>query len=126
MSVREVVEIYIPEGSTWLYQGVLRDETGAAIAAASLTTLTLTIYATGPGKPLVNAVDGTNILNTGRGAVDANGNLSITFLPADQALVIWNGANPEEHIAEVEWTWSAGAKAGKHEILFRVWDLAKA
>jgi hypothetical protein len=101
------------------YTAVLQDENGVGIAAASLTTLTLTVYALlvppAIGTQIVNAIDHVNVLNVGRGTVDASGNLTILLSPVDMPLVNAQGV-PEDHVLLVEWTYAAGAKGGNREV----------
>ena len=114
----------VAESTTCRITGALVDETGAALGSSSLTTLTLTLYALTDKLPIINAVDGVNILDTGRGAIDAGGNLTLTLTPADGAIQA-TGSPSEIHRALLKWTWLAGAKAGAHEIDFRVRNLDK-
>jgi hypothetical protein len=97
----------------------VQDETGAGIPAASLTTLTLTVYAVIIGNPLVNGIDHVNVLNAGRGTVDALGNVVVLLAPADMLLVNLVGV-PEQHIMLLEYTYASGAKEGVHEVVFTV------
>lgn len=120
MSVRTVMTDAIPEKTTWRYSGVLNDELAAPIPAASLSTLKLTLYNLAD-LAILNGVSAVSILNTDRGTVDALGNLAITFLPADSPIVDAT-LGEETHIALIEWTY--GAKAGRHEVEFKVRNMA--
>lgn len=123
MAVRTVIPDLIPEKSTWRYTGVLKDEKAVAIPAASLTTLTLTLYNL-ETLAIINSLDGINILNTNRGTVDANGNLAITLHPADN-LIVDTTKIEETHMMLLQWTYAAGVEAGRHEVEFKVRNLDK-
>lgn len=121
MAFRFVVPDAIPETSTWRYTAVLKDHTGAAIAAAQLATLTLTLYNVDT-LAIINSIDDMNILNANRGTVDANGNLAIVLIPADNPIV--NTVLIEEvHRMLIEYTY--GSNAGRHEVEFKVRNLDK-
>ena len=125
MSVRTVLPDPIPEKATWRYTATLKDETETVVAAAQLTTLTLTLYALNAALTILNSVDATNILNTGRGTVHAtSGLLTIVFEPADNPVVDATLLE-ERHLALIQWTYAGGAKAGRHEVEFGVRNLAK-
>jgi len=112
-------DLIVPEQTTLLISGTLKDETGVVIPSAALTTLTLTLYAPEvTGQPIINSVNGTNVLNDGvRGVVHAtNGTVTLTLLPADGAIQVTTNEF-ELHRALLQWTFgSGGAKAGRQEI----------
>jgi hypothetical protein len=124
MTIRTALSESAVEKSTYRITATITDESGAALPAASLATLVLTLYALDAALTIVNGVTAANILNTGRGAVDAAGKLTLTLLPADNVLIDPTQGS-EIHVALVEWTWAAGLKAGKHEVQFTVVNLAK-
>lgn len=101
-----------------LIGGVLRDETRAVVPAASITTFTLTLTDRATDT-IINGRNDTNILNANGGTLDASGNWTFLFTPADNQIVNADLAM-EEHIALFEWTWSAGAKRGQKSVLIRV------
>lgn len=103
--------------------GTLTDETGAVVPAASLTTLTLTLFDLASGT-ILNSRDAQNVLNTNNVTVSALGVLVWTIQPADNAIVNDNLAR-ETHRALFQWTWSAGAKSGKGYQDLVVENLAK-
>lgn len=119
-------DLVVSERTTLRITAPLKDETGAAIPSAGLTTLTLTLYVRdATAQTIINSVDDVNILNTGRGTVHAtSGLLTLTLLPADTQIVDSTSAI-EWHRALIEWTYDAGAKAGKYEIDFPVLNLNK-
>jgi hypothetical protein len=109
----------LSQGSSARWTWVVQDETGTAIPAASLSTFILTHYAVvlGQGNITVNSVFKVNILNTGRGTVDASGNVVVTMTPADMT-ILNSPAVPEIHVFLVEWTYAAGVKQGSHGVQF--------
>jgi hypothetical protein len=112
----------IAEKTTFKLTGVLKDEAGVAISSASLTTLTLTLYPKATPATKINSRDAQNVLNANGVTVDMGGYLVWTASPADN--VIMDAALTEEtHMALFEFTWSAGAKDGKHLIEFTVINL---
>ncbi len=122
--IRTVIADPIPEKTTPRLTGVIRDEAGAAIPAASLTTLTLTLYNLDAAQTIINARDAVSILNANGGTVDSSGNMAFPMTAADTALV--DATQGEEaHVALIRWTYNAGAKAGLQEILHRVQNVAK-
>lgn len=124
MPVRTTLVDQIPEKSTAQITGILKDEAGNTIAAAGLSTLTLTLYVSGFPTKIVNSRDAQNVLNLNGVTVDAGGVLVYTMTPADNVIIDPENAT-EKHIALFQWTWSAGAKAGRHEIAITVVNLAK-
>jgi hypothetical protein len=122
MALRTVVSELVPEKCSFYYSGYLKDEEGNAIVAADLTTLTVTVYDETTGT-IINGVENTNILNTGRGSIDAAGLLEVVLLPADMAVV--GTGKRETHILLIQWTWATGSKAGKKEVAFPVQNLTK-
>lgn len=121
-------ELIVPERTTLLITGTVKDELGVAIPLSSIGTLTLTLYAPEvTGQPIINSVSGINILNDGvRGVVHAtSGAVTITLLPADGAIQDVTQAT-ELHRALLQWTYGAGgAKSGRHEIDWMVRNLDK-
>ncbi len=121
--VRTTIKDHVPEETTWRFTGKLVDETGAAVPAAQLSALTLTIHVDDAAKTQILAP--ANILNTGRGTVDASGTLTIVFLPSPDGSIQDAALAREVHIATVRWQWAAGAKQAAHEIAFTVRNFAK-
>jgi len=119
-------QLVVAERTTHRLTATLLDETGTAIAAAGLDTLTLTLYnRDSSAKEIINSVNQVNILNTGRGTVHASSGLvTIVFQPADNQ-VVDNSVDLEWHRALIEGTYGSGTKAFKHEIDFQVRNLNK-
>ena len=121
---RTVLTDVIPEKSTWRYNCTLTKEDGTALAAAQLTTLTLTLYNQDASLTILNACSADSILNAGRGTVDSSGNLAIVFATADNYLVD-TSQDVEHHVALIQATYSSGTKASRHEVEFTVKNLYK-
>lgn len=113
------------EETTAIYGTTVQDENEDAIAAASITTLVLTLYDK-TTEQIINSIEGLNVLNLNNVTVDVNGALEWTMAPADNEII---GApaigGTEEHIALFEYTYSGGTKAGKHEVRILVKNLLK-
>ena len=116
------------EETTAIYGTTVQDEDGAGIAAASLTTLTLTLYNKDDTiKTIINTRDGQDVLNANNVTVDGSGVLEWTMQPNDNQIIGTSASvgGDEEHIALFQWTYSGGAKAGKHEVRILVKNLEK-
>ena len=115
------------EKSTPVYTATVRDDTGAALPAASLTTLTLLLYvekADGTRAYIRgSALTGQNVLNANNVVVDTNGLVTWSLQVADTTLN--DGAMPfERHVALWHWTWGS-ARAGYHELVLTVKNLTE-
>ena len=111
----------VNERSTAVYTATIKDEDDTAIASASLTTLTLTLYDAANGT-IINSRNGQNVLNANNVTIHAtSGLLTWTMQTADN-VIVWKKASGqfEKHIALFRWTWDSGAKAGSHEVEIRV------
>ncbi len=104
------------------YTAVIKDEADVAIAAASLSTLTLTLYDL-KGATIINSRAAQNVLNANNVTVDSSGNLVWTLQPADNPIIA--SGELESHIALFEYTWSSGTKRGSHEVTISVRDITK-
>ena len=108
------------ENSIALYGAIIKDEAAVAIAAASLTTLTLTLY-NSDDEAIINSRSAQDVLNTNNVTVDSSGVLAWTMQPADN--VITGTGELETHVALFEYTWSSGTKRGSHEVTVKVRDI---
>lgn len=115
----------VAEKTTLRFTATLLDETGAAIPAAGLSALTLTLYNRDSAtQEIVNSVSAADILNTGRGTVHAtSGLLTVTLQPDDNAIVDTT-KDLEWHRALIAGTYG-GTKAFKQEIEWQVRNLSK-
>ena len=110
----EPTTVDVLEKTTPKYTAVVRDNAGAAIPAASLTTLTLLLYvikADGTYSYLRgSAGTGQNVLNTNNVTADANGNITWSIKVADTTLV--EDVPFERHIALWGWTTATANSTG--------------
>lgn len=100
----------------------ITDENDAGVPAASLTSLTLTLYPVRAPDMVINGRDGQNVLNTNNVTVDASGNGVWDMQPADNQIVDGSQAI-ELHRALFVWTWAGGAKRGPYELDLYVTNL---
>ena len=122
MAITTILDYPIAERTTAELTARLYDEVGNAIDVLLLTTLTLTLYVKDDPTTIINSRNGQNVLNINDVVVDSNGNLTWIMAPADNAIIDDNDES-EVHVALFEWTWSAGAKAGRHEIEITVQNM---
>ena len=118
--------ITVAERTSLQITATLKDETGAAVPLSGLTTLVLTLYLRdAAAETIINSVSAVDIKNTGRATVHAtSGLVTLTLTPADNQIVTTTDAQ-EWHRALIEWTYIAGAEAGRYEIDFPVRNLSK-
>ncbi len=114
----------ILEKTTPKITATIQDENGTAIPAASLTTLTLTLYnREDSAKTIINSRNAQNVLNANNVTVDSNGLITWSVQPLDTAIL--GTASSERHRAVFEWTYNSGAKNGKYIIDMTIKNLAK-
>lgn len=113
-----MIKFNINQLSSFRVTAILEDETGTPIAAASLTTLTLTLYDR-VTNAIINSRSAQNILDANGVTVDSSGNLVWTGTPSD-APILNSARNSEQHIALFHYTWSAGAKGAYDAIILEV------
>jgi hypothetical protein len=104
--------VRVNKANSGRYRASLVDETGVPVPAASLSSLTLTLYDQRTDT-IINSRDAQDVLNVNGVTVDANGLLTWTVLPADNPIVT-RGTAEETHVALFEWTF--GSKRGSHEV----------
>lgn len=110
-------------GSTPVYQAQIVDATGNGLSYAVLTTLTLTIVDTRSGAVVNNCLQ-VNILNTDRGQIDNQGNLTITLQTGDTSMAEVPGLPRVQRSLVIDWTYNSGASAGRHQVNFVLEALA--
>lgn len=119
-SIADVLEKTTPK-----YSAVIQDDAGNPLPAASLTTLTLFLYvikADGSTQYIRGAAGAPqNVLNVNNVTVDANGNLVWAIQTTDTTMV--ETLEFERHLALFTWTWAAGAKTGRHQVILVVKNL---
>lgn len=115
-------------GSMPIYQGLIVDPYGNGIPAANISALTLSIVDVLTQEIILPQ---TNILNTGRGSVDAAGNLTINLLASDTAMTEVPGAAQVERAMIIDWTYAntgpmppASSGSGRHQVNFIVQALS--
>ena len=113
----------IMEKTTVKITATVEDENGAGLAAASLDTLTLTLYSL-EDDTIISSRDAQNVKNANGVALGVGGNLVWTVTPAD-TIIVNTTLNAERHRAVFEWTYDTGAKNGKHVIDMRIINLVK-
>jgi hypothetical protein len=120
MATRTTLTTEFAERATARLTCTLTEEDG--VTGFQPTTLVLTLYDDRTGA-IINSREALNVLNANIGTVSSEGAVALLFTPADMAVV--GGVPYETHVALLEWTWSGGTKAGRHEIVFVVRNLAK-
>lgn len=122
---------HVRESSTARLTATLKDETETAIPAASINTLTLLLYdqlteLASPGSTgaVINSRNRVNILNANGCTATSSGGVTLTLTPADNVIVN-TGESSERHVALFEWTYAAGLKGGKEEVLIDVSNYAR-
>lgn len=112
----------VKERNVALLTATFRDETGAALPAASLASVTLTLYDRDT-QAIINSRSNQSILNANGGTVDANGLLTLTLATADNP-ILDDTKKVEQHVALVRWTYGiGGVKEGREEFLVDVENL---
>jgi len=118
-----VITSEVGEKTTCRIGGTITDHAGAAIPAASLATLTLTLYHRQSGT-ILNSRNAVNVLNTNGGTVTSGGVLTMVLDPADNALEFQAGSR-ETHVAAFDWTYNSGAATGRSLVEFPVRNFSK-
>jgi hypothetical protein len=115
-------------GSTPTYTGLIVDPYGNGIPAAAFSGLTLSIVDTLSGD-VINDASQVNILNTGRGTIDAEGNLTIALETGDTTMDEAPGAAQIQRSLIIDWQYAtSGPQAttgtGRHQANFILTALA--
>jgi hypothetical protein len=115
----------VNETSTAFYDFNLVDENDAAIALASLSSLTITLTDDATGAVL-NSRNAQNGLNANGVTVSSVGKVTWEMSPADNAIVgspVPDGG--ETHTAVFRWTWASGARAATEVFKFSVTKIVR-
>ena len=121
---RTTLSSTVAERTTPVLTLTLQDEAGAAVPLADMVSITLTLYSKNT-RAVVNSRDAVNVMNSGIGTYHAtSGLLTLSFTADDTALLV-QGTAPDAHVAALTYTWSGGAKVGRHEVEFPIADLAR-
>ena len=118
-----VETVEVAEKTTVRITGTIKDHTGTAIPAASLTALTLTLYHKRTGT-ILNSRNGTSVLNANGGTVTSGGVFTMILDPADNVLESQSPSS-ETHEALFTWTYNSGAAIGRQLVQFVVRNLTK-
>lgn len=131
MSAQTTQPFHARESASAKLTATIQDESETAIPAASLATLTLLLYdqtteLANPGTTtaVINSRNRQNILNANGCAVSTGGVMTLTLTPADNVIVN-TGLSSERHVALIEYTYGAGLKAGKEEVLIDVFNYSR-
>jgi hypothetical protein len=108
----------INERTSAIIQADLIGDSGAPVAGATLTTLTLSLIDAYSGSVL-NGRNAQNVLNQNDVTIDSQGHLTWSMRPADN-VIVKDSAPFETHRAIFQGTWSGGAKGFTAVIEFRV------
>src|SRR5690348_6667791 len=103
-------------GSTPVYTAQLLDENNVPLGGNSLTTMTLTIVDT-ITQQIINGVDRVDVLNTGRGTVDALGNITIALTAGDTSMSETTALQVQRSMI-IDYTYNAGAAGNRHQVNF--------
>lgn len=109
------------ERQSGIYTAALRDENGAPLGSAAISSFTLTLYDVNTGVT-VNGRYQQNILNANQVTVDAQGQVTWTWLPLDMQILNPN-RQQEEHVALFVVKWTDGQsrpRQANHEVHFTV------
>ena len=114
----------VQERTSGAYEATLLDEDDAAIAAASIDSITLTLIETRSGD-VVNSRSAQSVLNANGGTMHATSGLfRWEWEPEDTAIL---GSTPnsdiERHLATITVTWDSGTKQQHREVLLRIKNL---
>jgi hypothetical protein len=113
-----------PAGSTAVYTAQLLDAYGNPIPGSALTSLTLTIVDTLSGA-VVNGVQQQNILNTDRGVIDQQGNLTLSLEAGDMTITNPSALRIQRSLV-LDWTYNGGSSSGRHQANFTLTQLSGA
>ena len=105
----------IPDSITWPVSGQLVDAVGVGISQADLLTFTLTLFDTMSGA-IVDDVSQADILNTGRGTVDDEGNFVVTLTADDTSTGELPGATMVQRSMVLDW--STSSFSGRQQVNF--------
>jgi len=114
----------VKEKTTSKYTATLKDEDGTAIALASLTTLTLTLYdISSTSRTIINSRNAQNVLNANNVTVHATSGLLTWEMQAADNEIQDSNKKIERHRALFKFSWSGGQ--GIHEVDFDVENIEK-
>lgn len=112
---------YVNAGESAVVTGTFYDTSGETLALAAIKTLTMTLKDS-VGN-IINSRDGTDIKNTGIGAVAADGTVTVKLNSTDNAFQGASGLLEETHSLLLTWTWDDDDDdelTGREEFEFKV------
>ena len=110
------VDPAVISGSSIVYRAKMVDENGTAITSSDLSSLTLSLFDT-KTEEIINSVQDINILNTDRGTIDSEGNLSVELRPED---TLSDSNVPLDRSIVLNWIYGTDNKKGRHQAIFRI------
>jgi len=117
----------IRENTTAPFTAYLKDHDGVALAAADITTLTLTYYDERTGE-VINSRDSQDVLNTNNVTVHATSGLVTWTVQQADAVLVGDGVEvgrTERHVALFQWTYDSGNQAGSDEVNLDILNVGK-
>lgn len=127
MGTRSVSDKDIPEKTGYRYRALLTkiEPSGAApVVPADLASLTLTLYALDETLTIINGLNAVNILNVGRGSLDANGELIVVLGLLDTAILDQTQLM-EKRVMLIQGVDISGSQATRHEVILTIRQLEK-
>jgi hypothetical protein len=107
----------VNELNSWSFTCDLTKDDGTALGPSAVESLTMTLYDVSTNT-IINGVDHEDILNVGRGALNAAGHLVVTLESADNPIV--GSGTKEKHRVLIIATWNSGKGYTSQEIIFTV------
>jgi len=100
---REYLANHSQQNSDYTVRGKATDDEQNPLGSDRLVSLTLSVYALDT-LAVINGLENIGILNTGRGSVDALGNVKVKLTSLDNPIVNDQLAE-ERHLILLKWTW---------------------
>jgi len=94
------------EGGSCVITVTFYDESGDALAKASITDVTASLYNM-EDFAIINSRDGLTVLDANGGSVSSSGVLTLKLLPLDNP-VVDSTQEIETHYLDITWTWTDG------------------
>ncbi len=113
----------VPGGASAVYTGQFLDQNDQDIILSDLNTLTLSI-ADPATNAIINGVSQEDILNAGRGTVNASGQLTLVLGPGDTTVRQAAGAGTVKRSLVFDFTYDSGDMTGRHQVDFFIQPLA--
>ena len=100
--------VLIDEGDSLDVVATFKDGSGSAIAKASISALTATLY-NKDTEAAINSRNAQSVLDANDGTVASDGTLTLRLNASDSPIVgDLETDEVEEHILDLAWTWSDG------------------